>query len=303
MPHYPFTTVDVFTTKRFGGNPLAVITDARGLTSKAMQAIAAEFGYAETTFVLPPENPAHSAQIRIFTPVTEVPFAGHPNVGTSFVLGHQKDIFGKPPGERLIFEEAAGLVEIDLVREGGRLSSSIRAPRQLSLGSSVDVDLVARCASLAVGDIDLSNHAPLFLSVGLKFVVAEVTDLNALGRAQPVKSVFLEGVQRYPHEESDFALFLYTRIKGDSHLRARMFAPLDNVSEDPATGSASAALAAFLSTLREPGKECMDILIEQGVEMGRPSEIRLSVRKREDGDRDVRISGNSVYVMSGTIEV
>ena len=138
MPVADFVTVDVFTDQRFFGNPLAVITDARGLSGDEMQAIATEFGYSETTFVLPPDNPANTARVRIFTPTTEVPFAGHPNVGTAFVLGNLPDLFGSALGNTLRFEEIAGLVEIDLIRKGDVVvGATIRAPRPLELGAEI----------------------------------------------------------------------------------------------------------------------------------------------------------------------
>src|ERR1700760_3553287 len=131
MPSYEFVTVDVFTDRRFGGNPLAVFPDARGLTDDQMQALAAEFNLSETTFVLPPDNPQHHARVRIFTPRSELPFAGHPNVGTGFVLGRQMD---NPP-EHLVFEELAGLVRVHLLRDtdGSIGGARISAPPALSI--------------------------------------------------------------------------------------------------------------------------------------------------------------------------
>ncbi|MCM2473389.1 PhzF family phenazine biosynthesis protein [Rhizobium sp. CG5] len=298
---YAFVTVDVFTTERFAGNPLAVILDASGMSDECMQAIAAEFGYSESTFVLPPRDPAHTAEVRIFTPVTEVPFAGHPNVGTAFVLANMPEVFGKAPGDRLVFEEKAGLVEVEVQRKDGRaVSASIVAPKPLSIGSTVDTALLARCASLTGADIETARHAPVFVSVGLKFIVAEVASLEALGRAKPELGALAEAVERYAHENCDCALFLYTR-QGGNHLRARMFAPFDNVPEDPATGSASAALGAYLATLAgEPDLE-MDFRIEQGVEMKRRSEIGIRVSKKDGVATRVAISGASVEILRGTL--
>src|SRR5215216_7506802 len=136
MSHVAYEVVDVFTTSRFGGNPLAVILDARGLADALMQQIAAEFGYSETSFVLPPADPQHTAQVRIFTPTTEVPFAGHPNVGTAFVLARRGSVFGQPIDARMCFEERAGLVDVAIVRtEGAITGAAITAPRPLEIGS------------------------------------------------------------------------------------------------------------------------------------------------------------------------
>src|SRR5918911_1168207 len=146
MTQVVYEVVDVFTTTRFGGNPLAVIPDARGLSDALMQRIAAEFGYSETTFVLPPADAQHTAHVRIFTPTTEVPFAGHPNVGTAFVLARRGAVFGQPVGERMRFEERAGVVGVTVLRADGAVTgAAITAPRALEVGQEVAVDLVAAC--------------------------------------------------------------------------------------------------------------------------------------------------------------
>src|SRR5690349_4683774 len=141
MTSVGYVTVDVFTSSRFGGNPLAVIPDARGLSDDAMAAIAREFNYSETTFVLPPADPANTARVRIFTPTSELPFAGHPNVGTGYVLGRLESLFGKPTGNELRFEENAGLVVVELFRDGTEVTgAAITAPQPLSLGPVLETD-------------------------------------------------------------------------------------------------------------------------------------------------------------------
>jgi trans-2,3-dihydro-3-hydroxyanthranilate isomerase len=305
MPTVDFVTVDVFTAERFVGNPLAVVPDARGLTTEQMQQIAKEFGYSESTFVLPPEDPANSARVRIFTPTMEVPFAGHPNVGTAYVLGQQKDLFGKPVGDRLRFEEKAGLVEVDLKRDGdGVVAATIRAPQPLEVGDTIDAALVARCVSIDERDVRTDRHRPLFASVGLAFVLTELQGLDALGRATPDLSAYREAAEQHAGDGLGIAVFLYVRDEAHpSNIRARMFAPLDDVPEDPATGSASAALAAFLVD-REPATEGnFHLTIEQGVEMGRRSVIELDVVKQAGQVTDVRVSGRCVFVMRGSVEV
>lgn len=295
-----YVTVDVFTAVLFAGNPLAVFADARGIGEGAMQRIAAEFNYSEITFVLPPEDPRNDARVRIFTPTAEIPFAGHPNVGTAYVLGRQPLLFGRPVGDTLRFEEKAGLVEVDLRRESGEvIGAAIRAPQPLSLGATVDVDLVARCASIDPAAVRQTTHAPVFASVGLPFVLAELESLEALGSACPNVAVFHEAARLH---QRDVSLFLYVRDrKRPFEIRARMFAPLDNVMEDPATGSASAALGAYLvSLLPEPEAE-VAIRIEQGVEMGRRSIIDLTVGKARGQVTGVVIAGRCIDVMSGRI--
>jgi trans-2,3-dihydro-3-hydroxyanthranilate isomerase len=305
MSTVAYVTLDVFTATRFAGNPLAVIPDARGLSDEAMQRIAAEFNYSETTFVLPPEDPRNTARVRIFTPTVEVPFAGHPNVGTAFVIGRQKEIFGRPVDETLRFEEKAGLIEIQLLSEEGEIvGAEIKAPQPLKVGPRIEAALIARCASIDATSIRLSNYEPVFASVGLPFAFAEVNGLEALAAARPNLAVFAEALERHRAQQTDFSLFLYTRTaEGWSHIRARMFAPLDNVMEDPATGSASAALGAYLASLAPERDIDAQITIEQGVEMGRRSIIDVKVSKSAGVIGSVTLSGRSVPVMRGTIEL
>ncbi|WP_104664522.1 PhzF family phenazine biosynthesis protein [Ensifer adhaerens] len=300
-----YVTVDVFTSERFAGNQLAVMPDARGLSDREMQAIATEFGYSEVTFVLPPRDLANTAEVRIFTPTTEIPFAGHPNVGTAFVLGRQKEIFGRAPGDVLRFEEKAGLVEATLLREKGEvIGASIVVPRGLAVGPEIDADTIAACASLAADAVSTRVHAPTRLSVGLPFAVAEISDIATLSSARPNVTAFQAANQRYKPEEDSFSLFLYARSKeAPWQVRARMFAPLDNVNEDPATGSASAALSAYLvSLIPEEGID-VEITIEQGVEMGRRSLIGASVRKQGGVVRKVSLSGHCVSAMRGLVDL
>src|ERR1700761_4900955 len=172
MPTYEFVTVDVFTDRRFGGNPLAVFPDARGITDGEMQSLAAEFNLSETTFVLPPADPANTARVRIFNRRHEMPFAGHPNVGTAWVL--------RDRGDKLRFEEIAGLVEVEIA--DGR--PTIAAPQPLSLGAEMPVDLLAGCVGLTANDVVTTHHKPVLATVGNSFVIAQVTG-EALTRAVP----------------------------------------------------------------------------------------------------------------------
>lgn len=298
-----YVTVDVFTSTRFEGNPLAVISDARGLSDAAMQKIATEFNYSEVTFVLPPEDPQNSARVRIFTPTMEIPFAGHPNVGTAYVLGQQAEIFGKPVGDTLRFEEKAGLVEVSLKRSGGKVAAAaIRAPQPLTIGDTIAEEIIARCVSIDPDVIVSTTHAPVFASVGLNFAVAELNGLEALAAARPNLAGFQAAAGRQTTNGHDFSLFLYVRTSETPwNIRARMFAPLDNVPEDPATGSASAALGAYLVSLAPDTDMNTRITIEQGVEMGRRSIIALDVVKLGGIVTDVAISGSCVPVMRGEI--
>ncbi|KQV66099.1 PhzF family phenazine biosynthesis protein [Rhizobium sp. Root1220] len=298
-----FITVDVFTSTRFEGNPLAVMPDARSLTAADMQKIAAEFGYSEVTFVLPPENPDNTARVRIFTPTMEVPFAGHPNVGTAYVLGELGEVFGRSVGDRLRFEEKAGLVTVELKRDHGRVvSAAIRAPKPLITGRIIPEDAVARCVSIEPTAVSTRVHRPVLVSVGLSFVVAELADLEALALARPNLFHFQEAAGPTAEGNHDFSLFVYVRSPHEPwNIRARMFAPLDNVPEDPATGSASAALGAYLVSLAPEPDMTVCLTIEQGVEMGRRSVIAINVTKTAGTVTDVTISGACVPVMRGEV--
>jgi trans-2,3-dihydro-3-hydroxyanthranilate isomerase len=302
MANYDYVTVNVFTKQRFGGNPLAVLPDASGLTDAQMQSIARDFNLSETTFVLPPADPRNHARVRIFTPTTEMPFAGHPNVGTGFVLA---TMAGDPP-EHYTFEEIAGLVRVHIQRNADGVISGARiaAPRSLSIDIAVPTDLVAACAGLEEADFLTEAHTPLIASVGTPFVIAEVASVEALGRAQPDLSAFRRGAAAFPALAERFNLHLYVRVDGDAtRLQTRMFAPLSGVLEDPATGSANATLAALLTSLA-PGED-VDLMydIEQGAEMGRPSEMIASARKTPEGPVSASIAGDCVPGMRGTLTI
>src|SRR5260370_5445742 len=184
-----YVSADVFTDQMFGGNPVAVVLDAEGLSTAEMQAIALEFNYSETTFVLPPDNPANTAKVRIFTPRTEVPFAGHPNVGTAFVLARESPCAAAAAASAagiFLFAAAAGLVPLKLLREGGAtVGAELRAPEALSRRSFVPREVAAACLSLDPRDIAVQVHAPQIVSVGLPFLVVELGSRDALRRSKP----------------------------------------------------------------------------------------------------------------------
>ncbi len=188
-----FLTLDVFTDRPFGGNPLALFPDARGLDGAAMQAIATEFNLSETVFFLPPPEGSEAiATVRIFTPVNELPFAGHPNVGAAFHVATQGGIFGREAGDHFVFDEKAGAVNCFVDRSGGGLRTAIAAPKPLSLGDEIDVQTIAACASLDAAAIATATHPPRFVSVGLPFATAELVSLEALASARPYASPVLQ---------------------------------------------------------------------------------------------------------------
>ena len=297
---YRFFTCDVFTGTRFGGNQLAVLPEANGLGDAQMQQIAREFNYSETAFVLPSQA-GHTCEVRIFTPANEVPFAGHPNIGTAFVLASM-GVFGSLEAPTSVtFEEKAGLVTISVEKtQGGSIRCELAAPQRLSLGAAVSAHSVAAAVSLSADDIVTITHAPQVASVGLPFLFAELTDRHALTRARPdisgVESLIAEGV-------SSPDVHLYVRTSDTFDLRARMFAPMDGVPEDPATGSANCALVALLTHLDEAADGAFSWRIAQGVEMGRPSVLEARTAKKDGAVVNVWIGGECVLVSEGSIEV
>ena len=293
-----FTTVDVFTDRQFGGNPLAVLTDARGLTSEQMQAIATEFNLSETTFVMPPQDAANTAHVRIFTPRAEMPFAGHPNVGTAFVLAGSTGAARPAAGDTMIFEEKAGLVRIELLRERSAvIGACIAAPQGFSMGETVAPEIVAAACSLVRADIDTRAHQPCIASCGTPFVLAAVTSRAALAAARPRNEIFAQhalatGIHLYVEAASPLA-----------DIEARMFAPQFGVTEDPATGSANVTLIALLATLRAEPDLRLERRISQGVDMGRPSLMAASAEKHAGKIVAARIGGSCVEVMTGVMSI
>lgn len=296
---YRYFICDVFTDTRFGGNQLAVLPAASGLSDRQMQQIAREFNFAESTFVLPPEQ-GHTRRVRIFTPTTEVPFAGHPNIGTAFALARAGEFGPIPASISVTFEEKAGLVPITIEPIGGDVfRCELSAPEPLSLRETVSAAELAAAVSLSPEEIVTTTHPPMVASVGLPFLMAEVRDRAALGRARSN----MAGVDAIVARRVQPDIHLYTRSSDDFQIRARMFAPMDGVPEDPATGSANCALAALLTLKRPEPEGRFRYRIAQGVEMGRPSVLEARTEKRDGRVTGAWIGGSSVLVSEGTIEV
>jgi trans-2,3-dihydro-3-hydroxyanthranilate isomerase len=296
-----YMTVDVFTGRAFGGNPLAVVLDAQGLSTAQMQAIAREFNYSETTFVLPPREGGHDAEVRIFTVTREIPFAGHPNIGTAFVLASQQ---AEPP-ERLLFEETAGLVPVRVLQEQGRVvGAELTAPQTFKRLAEVSAEGAAACLSLSAGDIRTDRHAPHVISVGLPFLAVELASRDAVRRARPDADAF---ARTFPLDGSD-AVYFYTRDVPSGErpcdLQARMFHPgASGLCEDPATGSASVAVAALLAEL-DPAKDGgLRLTMGQGFDMGRQSLLLTRVVKKDGKLVSAHVGGQCAPMMQGTLQV
>lgn len=297
-----FHTLDVFTTTRFGGNPLAVVLDADGLAPAAMQAIAREFNLSETVFVLKPANPAHSARVRIFTPAAELPFAGHPTVGTAILLaGLRTHGLGANHSALIALEEEIGIVRVGVrIRQGEAAFAEFDAPRvPADVGAVPAVEDIAAAIGLIPSEIGFENHRPSRFSAGLPFHFIPVRSLAAIGRSRAV-------VSRW---ERTFGggggVFVYCRetTHTTNHFHARMFDPSRGIAEDPATGSAAAAFAGVIARYDEPPGGEHRYLVEQGFEMGRPSLIHVSLVMNDGRLQMVRIGGHAVRVADGEIEV
>jgi trans-2,3-dihydro-3-hydroxyanthranilate isomerase len=296
-----YITVDVFTDRAFCGNPLAVVLDAGGLSTAQMQAIATEFNYAETTFVLPPRDSANNARVRIFTVNSELPFAGHPNVGTAFVLATQAP---RPPA-RFLFEEIAGLVPVEILMEGGNaVGAELTAPQPLKRLSPFSAEHAAASVSLLAADIRSDRHAPIIVSVGMPFLVVELASREALKRAKPDPASF----SRVLSSDGAVGIYIYTRDVAPAEkpydLQARMFFPWGSgLAEDPATGSATVATAALLADLDGTRDGELRLTIGQGFDMGRPGLLLTRVRKENGAIVSAHVGGGCVQMMEGTFHL
>ncbi|GLY70333.1 PhzF family phenazine biosynthesis protein [Amycolatopsis taiwanensis] len=291
MPTSPFVTIDVFTEQRFGGNPLAVFTDAVGIPEAALQPLAGELNLSETTFVLPPDDPAHAARVRIFNRTSEMDFAGHPMVGTAYVLAD------RAREGRLAFEVRAGVVDVELRHDSAGIvrGAAITAPRTLAVGDRHSVESIAACLRLDTTDVVTAQHEPIEASMGNAFVMTEVR-ADALSQASPDEAAFRSALATQPGA-GRLAILAYAR-NGDD-VRTRMFAPLSGTPEDPATGSANVALAGLLLNLS--GGRHLAYTSVQGVEMGRESRMELVAWRESEGIR-ASVAGSCIPVLRGEAE-
>lgn len=286
---YAYWIVDVFTGHRFGGNQLAVIPDALGLSDEQMQAIAREFNYSETTFVLP--SLQATARMRIFTPLRELPFAGHPTVGTAWVLGQERQL-----GEaELQLEAGVGVLNVRLAGDTARFQVAIQ-PRFAPL----DIPASTLAELLGLAQADLGADGPVLASCGLPFALVPLQNLAAVGKARLTRALDDPVFQRWP-ALAELYLYCFETVSPAADVHARMFAPGAGVAEDPATGSAASALAAWLAHTA-PGDGRFETLIEQGLEMGRPSRIETTVEK-SDGRLEVFVRGRVIPFSRGLLRV
>jgi trans-2,3-dihydro-3-hydroxyanthranilate isomerase len=297
---YRFVQVDVFTRDIFGGNPLAVYPNAEGLNREEMQRIAREMNLSETTFVFPPQSSEANFQVRIFTPQREIPFAGHPVIGTCFVLGDQGRI-GPKEGKRVMrLELGLGVFPVEVVFLGGEpvlVKMEQRSPE--FMGAYAEVELLARLLSLPLEKLDLLKGPAEVVSTGLPFLIIPLTSQRALSQVKINPSILETVTQEL--EISLVAPFTMEGMEGN-RIRARVFAPLHGVPEDPATGSAAGCFGSYLvkhGLIK--GESLTTVEIEQGMDIHRPSLIHVELAVEEKTIERVWVAGSIVRVLEGTI--
>jgi trans-2,3-dihydro-3-hydroxyanthranilate isomerase len=301
MPRHAYLTADVFTDQPFGGNPLAVFTEATGLASETMQRLAAELNLSETVFVLPPDSPAHAARLRIFTPAMELPFAGHPTVGTALMLAETGRL--GPIDRRLdiVLEERAGPVPVAVERDGaGRLSATLTSP-VVPTRQPHEFDPALFAAAVGLDEQALEPDVPgAVFDVGVSFAILPVR-LDRLAAARVDLGLWHRQFAGTPAQHfylaalEDWALGRTARV--------RMFAPAMGIAEDPATGAAAAAFAGFLAAHQRLPDGITTWTLSQGTELGRPSRIHVSVEIAGGELGAARVGGSAVLVSRGSFEL
>jgi trans-2,3-dihydro-3-hydroxyanthranilate isomerase len=300
---YQFYTADVFSDRAFGGNPLAVFPHATGLSAVQMQKVAAEFNFSETVFVFPPETPKGTRRLRIFTPRTELPFAGHPTIGTAYVLAAIAEIPLQNEIAHIILEEGVGSIPVKIRAEKGKpIYTELTTAQLPEFGSQTPaIEDLASMLSLDATDLLAGENAPQAVSCGIPFLFIPVRNREVLGRIQLKR----EQWQTLLSQSWAPSVYLFTgdpELEG-SDLRARMFAPALGVDEDPATGSAATALAGYLGIRHSLREGTLRWVVEQGFEMGRPSLLQVEADKEQGKIREIRVGGASVLVSEGTMEI
>lgn len=299
---YRFFTADVFTDKPFGGNQLAVLPDARGLSDELMLTITREFNYSETTFVFPPDDPAHTRRLRIFTPGGELPFAGHPTVGTAFVLAAIGELGQGTETTKIVFEEGVGPVPVTIWWENGRpVFSQLTAAKLPEFGppSPSAAELAAVLSIEPEEVMENGRFTPQAASAGTPFLFIPVRSRQALARCHINHDQWAAVLGNYWTKK--VYPFTFEVEREGSFLRSRMFAPSLGIREDPATGAAAAALAGYLGVRDETADGTVRWVVEQGFEMGRPSILHVEADKQGGAITAVRVGGASVLISQGEL--
>jgi len=298
-----FVTLDVFTDRPFSGNPLAVVLDAGRLSDSQMQTVAREFNLSETIFVMAPADPANTAKVRIFLPTAEIPFAGHPTVGCAILLASRKYKDGCSFETEIRLEAAAGLVPVRVSRIGGVPRAMFTAPVlpfavAAALPPAADI---AAALSLEPPDIGFAGHRPGLNQGGPRCLQVPVASRAALAKARPVEPLWSALLAPL----GTGLVYLYTPggDRPQTAFRARMFAPTAGIPEDPATGAATALLAAQLVASQALAEGTHRFELEQGYEMGRPTQLQLEADLRDGKLAAVRVAGQAVQIMQGMLDI
>jgi len=305
MKQYRFLQVDVFTDRPFGGNPLAVFPDAAGLTGEEMQSLAREMNLSETTFVLPATATGADFKVRIFTPVAELPFAGHPVVGTHWVMAHLGRVPLREPRTRVHFELGVGVLPGDLHVRDGRVERVVMTQDRPTFLTIVD-DLTDLCLGLGLAkEAVMATGLPVqIVSTGLPQMMVPVRSLAEV-RSLDAGRLNVAALSRACDDAGtkDVLVFTFETERPDSTVHVRMFAPLHGVPEDPATGSANGALGAYLVHHRAVAMTdgTVRIVSEQGSELGRPSTLHVEIDHLAGQVTAVRVGGEVVLVAEGTV--
>lgn len=300
---YQFFTADVFTDKMFGGNQLAVFPHATGLNASQMLQITKEFNYSESVFVFPPRDPAHTRSVRIFTPAQEIPFAGHPTIGTAFVLAFIGQIQWIGDECEITLEEGVGAVPVLIsMRDGKPSFMKLTSAKLPEFGPKPpSLENIAACLSISLSDINFDSFEPEAVSCGMPFLFIPIKSLAAIQRARLNLQMWEEKIAGYwaPH------LYLFTNETElpETSFHVRMFAPASGVAEDPATGGAAAAFGGYLGIRDFRKSGTLRWTVEQGIEIGRPSILEVETEKQDGNIVTIQVGGSAVMVSQGFMEI
>jgi trans-2,3-dihydro-3-hydroxyanthranilate isomerase len=300
---YHFHTVDVFTDRLFGGNPLAVFADGKRLSAKQMQSIAREFNLSETVFVLPPDDPKHTRKVRIFTPAQELPFAGHPTIGCAFTLASIGAIDLAEGENEIVLEEGVGPVPVSVtVTDGKPVFARLTAAAMPEFGPPPPSrEQIAECLGLKPREVGTGDAEPMGVSCGVPFLFVPLRNSRAVARAEANQPAWRKHMGDYWAQQ--IYLFSFDTRERGAQIHARMFGPEVGVVEDPATGSAASALAGYLAKLEGAQEGTLRWIVEQGIEMGRPSLLEVQCELSKGKVTSVQVGGSAVMVSEGDMRV
>ncbi len=308
MQTLDFHTMNVFTHHPFTGNPLAIVLDADALSDQQMQTMAREFNLPETIFIQSPVNKAHTAKVRIFTPATELPFAGHPTIGCAIFLAQQQNAKLAEFSTQILLEEEAGLVPVNVVQSNGKVNAQLSAPvipepAAKPADTNDDIKLDAATAACALGiaesDVDTRNSQPMAHTGGPTFLLVPLTNKDTVAKVCALEPMSTDLSQAY----AATGIYVYYLDTSTKEIDARMFAPAAGIPEDPATGSATALLASQLLESNQLSNGENEFILRQGYDMGRPSDLLLSISVHDNALVDVKVSGSCTPISSGKMRI